>query len=647
MTTHEITLKLHKCERYVAPRVTIRRGDNNTQTLIATIEDASAYEAGTTCRFKVLHHDCTWAQSSAEWDGTKATTLLTSDVLNGKGACRLAYFEFVKPTEVEGGEDSVETTSNLELYLMQDIDVTDKQARGYSQELERLYKELSQLETQVEAARNNCIVATKDTQKATEDANTATEYANAATSKANIAGDKADEAATAASEAAAKIDTAVTNAKEATSNANTAADKANGAVIDAQQAITDVQATDTAVKANEEGRKTAESDRKVAEAKRVVEFAEMMEKVTSVKIHLCEGGEYDETTRKPTLVGDPNYIYLTPATNEGTNDHYYEWVYINQTFEKIGSTDASYEGISVATIDEILNGASKTGSEVATTTGVSYLVGKLNTNFAKKDHDHVKADITDFDHTHVKADITDFKHTHVKADITDLVLGEGTLTIKQGDTVKGTFGANSTSNETVEIEEYEHPEKAGWYHVPAGGATTQHLEWDSDGKAKWVDRSTTVTSGDTQLITSDAVYNAIGRGTLTIKQGDTTKGTFSANADLDNTIKLDEYEHPIKSGWKHIPAGGAANNLLTYSADGTAQWTAPASAVEKDNNTPITSGGVYTKLQEYAPLDSPALINTPTAPTAAAGTSTTQIATCAFVADAINTAITEVENGTY
>lgn len=40
----------------------------------------------------------------------------------------------------------------------------------------------------------------------------------------------------------------------------------------------------------------------------------------------------------------------------------------------------------------------------------------------------------------------------------------------------------------------------------------------------------------------------------------------------------------------------------------------------------------------YAPLASPALTGTPTAPTAAAGTSTTQVATTAFVANAVGTA---------
>ena len=43
-----------------------------------------------------------------------------------------------------------------------------------------------------------------------------------------------------------------------------------------------------------------------------------------------------------------------------------------------------------------------------------------------------------------------------------------------------------------------------------------------------------------------------------------------------------------------------------------------------------------------APLASPALTGTPTAPTAAAGTNTTQIATTAFVTDAISTAVSSV-----
>lgn len=49
--------------------------------------------------------------------------------------------------------------------------------------------------------------------------------------------------------------------------------------------------------------------------------------------------------------------------------------------------------------------------------------------------------------------------------------------------------------------------------------------------------------------------------------------------------------------------------------------------------------GITTALNEKAPLASPALTGTPTAPTATAGTNTTQIATTAFVKDAVDTAI--------
>ena len=58
--------------------------------------------------------------------------------------------------------------------------------------------------------------------------------------------------------------------------------------------------------------------------------------------------------------------------------------------------------------------------------------------------------------------------------------------------------------------------------------------------------------------------------------------TASAHGFMSSTdkSKLDgvasganNYVHPTSSGNKHIPSGGAAGNILSYSADGTAQWT--------------------------------------------------------------------------
>lgn len=66
----------------------------------------------------------------------------------------------------------------------------------------------------------------------------------------------------------------------------------------------------------------------------------------------------------------------------------------------------------------------------------------------------------------------------------------------------------------------------------------------------------------------------------------------------------------------------------------------------------ITSGGTSSQFVKgdgtldsasYAPLASPGLTGTPTAPTASSGTNTTQIATTAFVKSAIDTSIGNIE----
>lgn len=54
----------------------------------------------------------------------------------------------------------------------------------------------------------------------------------------------------------------------------------------------------------------------------------------------------------------------------------------------------------------------------------------------------------------------------------------------------------------------------------------------------------------------------------------------------------------------------------------------------------IVDQGARTELATKAPINSPALTGTPTAPTATAGTNTTQIATTAFVKNAVDTAVT-------
>lgn len=67
-----------------------------------------------------------------------------------------------------------------------------------------------------------------------------------------------------------------------------------------------------------------------------------------------------------------------------------------------------------------------------------------------------------------------------------------------------------------------------------------------------------------------------------------------------------------------------------------------ASAEEVNHLKGVTSG-VQAQLNSKAPLASPEFTGTPTAPTAVSGTNTTQIATTAFVKDAVDTAVSGVK----
>lgn len=79
----------------------------------------------------------------------------------------------------------------------------------------------------------------------------------------------------------------------------------------------------------------------------------------------------------------------------------------------------------------------------------------------------------------------------------------------------------------------------------------------------------------------------------------------------------------------------------TY-ADGTAEWTvkdAYEAAVDAHNKAPDAHADIRRILDDKAPIASPALTGTPTVPTATKGTSTDQIASTAFVSQAITDAV--------
>lgn len=109
------------------------------------------------------------------------------------------------------------------------------------------------------------------------------------------------------------------------------------------------------------------------------------------------------------------------------------------------------------------------------------------------------------------------------------------------------------------------------------------------------------------------------------------------------------YTHPTGDGNQHVPATGTVNNgkvLKAGATAGSAAWASLAKADvglgSVDNTTDAgkpVSTAQQTALDLKAPLASPALTGTPTAPTAAGGNNTTQLATTAFVAAAVSALI--------
>lgn len=148
---------------------------------------------------------------------------------------------------------------------------------------------------------------------------------------------------------------------------------------------------------------------------------------------------------------------------------------------------------------------------------------------------------------------------------------------------------------------YSHPTAPGNKHIPAGGAAGQILAWASDGTAQWQAEKDT-TYGD-------------------------FKGATSAAAGSRGLVPA--------------PAMGAATRYLR--SDGT--WQVPPyptidSAISSTSANPVQNKAVSAELGKKAPLASPSLTGSPTAPTPAAGSNNTQLATTAFVQNAVNAAVT-------
>ena len=85
----------------------------------------------------------------------------------------------------------------------------------------------------------------------------------------------------------------------------------------------------------------------------------------------------------------------------------------------------------------------------------------------------------------------------------------------------------------------------------------------------------------------------LGKGLSEANYTETEKQKLSGIADNANN-----YVHPTTSGNKHIPAGGALGQILTFSEDGTAQWADTSTKLEEQFNALNTAWEELQKEQQ-------------------------------------------------
>ena len=138
MINHAIALDMRKRPGTVPQRVTVRRGETQTQKITAslTVDGATYTPTCQLARLCVLHADGTWARCPATVGTASVSATLAPEAVNGTGKCRLAYFEFY-------ANGASETTEDFALVILGNVDGTTGPAVSYDQELDELYRKWS------------------------------------------------------------------------------------------------------------------------------------------------------------------------------------------------------------------------------------------------------------------------------------------------------------------------------------------------------------------------------------------------------------------------------------------------------------------------------------------------------------------------
>ena len=129
---------------------------------------------------------------------------------------------------------------------------------------------------------------------------------------------------------------------------------------------------------------------------------------------------------------------------------------------------------------------------------------------------------------------------------------------------------------------YTHPITTGNKHIPSGGASGDTLTWSADGIAVW---TSGVGTGDMSKATYDSNNNGVVDNSEKVNNL-TIETAVPVGAIFTDTL----YTHPISSGNKHVPSGGASGNILSWSSDGVAEWSSPTGTGDMLKATYDTNG---------------------------------------------------------
>lgn len=183
MINHAIALDMRKRPGTVPQRVTVRRGETQTQKITASLTtDGTAYTpAYQSARLCVLHADGTWARCAATVGTASVSATLAPEAVNGVGKCRLAYFEFYS------ANGASETTEDFALVILGSVDGSGGQSEDYDNELDALRREWASLNAAVTSATKRAESAASSAEGNADAANRAASAATAAAKQANAA----------------------------------------------------------------------------------------------------------------------------------------------------------------------------------------------------------------------------------------------------------------------------------------------------------------------------------------------------------------------------------------------------------------------------------------------------------------------------